>query len=158
VTATAPGPHRLLFVCTANIARSPMAEALASRYARERGWGVEVASAGTHAIAGNPAAPNSVKAVRELGCDLSGHVSRPVDDALVSWADRVLVMELRHARHLRAAYPVAEDKVLLLANFGGMVEIDDPFGRWIFAFRRCRDELRTCVEAFMDRLPYRPPL
>jgi hypothetical protein len=39
-----------------------------------------------------------------------------------------------------------------------MVEIDDPFGRWIFAFRRCRDEIRRCVEAFMDRLPYRPPL
>ncbi len=149
-------PHRLLFVCTANICRSPMAEALADRYARERRWAVEVASAGTHALPGNPAAPNAVKAVRDVGCDLRAHASRPIDEELVAWADRILVMEMRHARTIRERFPVADDKVLLLGTFGGVVEIDDPYGRWIFAFRRSRDEIRHCVESFMDRLPARP--
>lgn len=149
-------PHRLLFVCTANIARSPMADALARRYADERRWRVEVQSAGTHAIPGQPAAPNSVKAVRELGFDLSAHRSQRMSDELVAWADRILVMEMRHAQDVRERFPAADEKVQLLGTFGGLVEISDPYGSWIFTFRRRRDEIRTCVEAFMDRLPPRP--
>ena len=52
--------------------------------------------------------------------------------------------------------PLADGKVQLLGTFGGLVEIDDPYGRWIFAFRRSRDEIRRCVERFVDTLPPRP--
>lgn len=149
-------PHHLLFVCTANIARSPMAEALARRYAQERGWAVEVQSAGTHAVPGEPAAPNSVKACRELGASCADHKSQPVDTALVDWADRILVMEMRHAASIRERFPAADEKIQLLGTFGGLVEIGDPYGSWIFTYRRRRDEIRACVEAFMDRLPPRP--
>ena len=149
-------PHRLLFVCTANICRSAMADALARRYAEERGWRVEVRSAGTHARAGDAAAPNAVKAVREVGGALADHASQPVSEELVAWADRILVMEMRHASHIREQFPDADEKVQLLGTFGGLVEIDDPYGSWIFTYRRRRDEIRTCVEAFMDRLPPRP--
>jgi protein-tyrosine phosphatase len=151
----AASPHRLLFVCTANICRSPMAEALASLLARQRGISVEVASAGTHALEGQPAAPNTVKVVRELGGDLERHVSRPMDDALVAWADRILVMEMRHARTLRERFPASDEKVQLLGTFGGLVEIDDPYGRWIFAFRSTRKDLERCIGAFLERLPTR---
>jgi protein-tyrosine-phosphatase len=149
-------PHRLLFVCTANICRSPMADALARRYAEERGWAVEVQSAGTHALEGQPAAANAVKAVREVGGDLSAHRSQPMSDDLVAWADRILVMEMRHAADIRGRFPASDEKVQLLGTFGGLVEIGDPYGSWIFTYRRRRDEIRACVEAFMDRLPARP--
>jgi protein-tyrosine-phosphatase len=155
-TAPVRAPHRLLFVCTANICRSPMADALARRYAEERGWSVEVLSAGTHAVAGEPAAPNAVKAVREVGGDLASHQSRPMDQELVDWADRILVMEMRHAADVRERFPSSDEKVQLLGTFGGIVEIADPYGSWIFTYRRRRDEIRRCVEAFMDRLPPRP--
>jgi protein-tyrosine-phosphatase len=151
-----PDPHRLLFVCTANICRSPMADALARRYAEERGWAVEVKSAGTHAIAGEPAAPNAVKAVREVGGSLADHRSQPMDSALVDWAERILVMEMRHAADIRGRFPASDEKVQLLGTFGGLVEIGDPYGSWIFTYRRRRDEIRNCVESFMDRLPPRP--
>lgn len=133
-----------------------MADALARRYAEERGWRVEVQSAGTHAMTGEPAAPNSVKAVREVGGDLSEHRSQPVTDALVAWADRILVMEMRHAQDVRERFPASDEKVQLLGTFGGLVEISDPYGSWIFTYRRRRDEIRACVEACMDRLPPRP--
>lgn len=149
-------PHRLLFVCTANICRSPMAEELARLYAEERRWNVEVRSAGTHAIEGNPAAPNAIKAIKDVGGDLSGHRSQPMSLELVEWADRILVMEMRHAATIRDLYPESDEKVQLLGTFGGMMEIDDPYGRWIFAFRRSRNEIRQCVETFMDRLPPNP--
>jgi protein-tyrosine-phosphatase len=153
---SATEPHRLLFVCTANICRSPIAEQLAMVYAAQRRWNLEARSAGTHALAGHPAAPNSVKVVADVGGDLSLHASQPLTEALVTWADRILVMEMRHAQHVREAFPSADGKVQLLGTFGGLVEIDDPYGRWIFAFRRSRDEIRRCVERFVDTLPPRP--
>jgi protein-tyrosine-phosphatase len=149
-------PHRILFVCTANICRSPMAEAIAVLYAEDRGWNVEVQSAGTRAVEGVEAAPNAIKAIREVNGDLSTHRSQPMSDELVAWADRILVMEMRHASDIRASFPKADEKIQLLGTFGGMVEIDDPYGSWIFRFRRSRDEIRRCVEAFMDRLPPNP--
>lgn len=133
-----------------------MAHALAVRYAEERGWQVEVRSAGTRALPDQPAAPNAVKAVREVGGDLAEHQSQPMSDELVAWADRILVMEMRHAADIRERFPQADDKVQLLGTFGGLVEIDDPYGSWIFTYRRRRDEIRRCVESFMDRLPPRP--
>lgn len=133
-----------------------MADALARRYAEERGWWVEVRSAGTHALHDQPAAPNAVKAVREVGANLSDHRSQPMSDDLVAWADRILVMEMRHAASIRERFPEADEKVQLLGTFGGLVEISDPYGSWIFTYRRRRDEIRRCVEHFMDRLPPRP--
>lgn len=148
-------PHRLLFVCTANICRSPMAEALALMYAEDRNWWVEAKSAGTAAMTGQPAAPNSQKAIREVGGNLDAHQSQPVTDELVAWADRILVMELRHAQHVRENHPAADEKVQLLGTFGGIMEIGDPYGSWIFKYRSSRDEIRKCVENMLDRMPPR---
>ncbi len=149
-------PHRLLFVCTANICRSPMAEELAGLYAAERGWAVEVRSAGTHAHEGEPAAPNSIKAIRDVGGDLNGHRSQPVSEELVAWADRILVMEMRHAQFVRENFPASDEKIQMLGTFGGLMEVADPYGSWIFRYRSSRDDIRRCVEALLDRMPPRP--
>lgn len=133
-----------------------MAEGLARRYADERGWSVDARSAGTHAIPGQPAAPNTVKVVKEVGGDVATHQSQPMTDDLVAWADRILVMEMRHAQSIRERFPASDEKIQLLGTFGGLVEIDDPYGSWIFTYRRRRDEIRRCVETFLDRLPPRP--
>ncbi len=148
-------PYRLLFVCTANICRSPIAEGLARLYADSRGRAVEALSAGTHAIDGQPAAANSVRVVKELGGDIAAHRSQLITDALVDWADRILVMEMRHAATVRERHSGADAKIQLLGTFGGLVEIADPYGSWIFTYRRRRDEIRSCVETFIDRLPPR---
>ncbi|GDX79148.1 protein-tyrosine-phosphatase [Deltaproteobacteria bacterium] len=148
-------PHRLLFVCTANICRSPMAEELARIYAEERGWLVEVKSAGTHAREGDEAAPNSKKAMAELGGDLSAHRSQAVSSELVAWADRILVMEIRHAQSIRDEFPEADQKIQMLGPFGGIMEIGDPYGSWIFKYRASRNEIQRCVEGLIDRLPPR---
>ncbi|MSQ00746.1 MAG: hypothetical protein EXR71_02510 [Myxococcales bacterium] len=152
---SAPAPHRLLFVCTANICRSPMAEELARLYAVQRGWWVEARSAGTHARTGDDAAPNSQRAIKDLGGDLTQHKSQPMSAELVAWADRILVMELRHAQLIRAEFPAADSKVQLLGTFGGMMELGDPYGSWIFKYRSSRDDIRRSVEGLLDRMPPR---
>jgi protein-tyrosine-phosphatase len=148
--------HRLLFVCTANICRSPMAEALALLAAEQRHWNIEARSCGVEALTGQPAAPNSVRAIREVGGDLSGHVAQPMSDELAVWAHRILVMEIRHSSAIRARFPMADEKIQLLGHFGGVMEVGDPYGSWIFTYRRSRDLIRKCVDGLLDSMAPRP--
>lgn len=149
-------PYHILFICTGNLCRSPMAEGLARDYAARRAWAVECASAGIMGLTGRPAEPNAIRVMNEVGIDISGHRARGVDPSLVSWADYILGMELRHTSEIRNRFPEAEHKTMLLGSFGGTFEIVDPIGGWRWRFRRTRDELRTCVESFLDQLPPRP--
>lgn len=143
----------LLMVCTANMCRSPMAEGLARDYAARRGRDIEVRSAAVEAFSGHPAHRHSIWAMEEIGVDIRGHVGQQVTEELMAWADHVLVMELRHASALRDRFGDYADKVVLIGPFGGLMEIADPLGFWKSPYRTCRDQLRRCVENFIDQLP-----
>jgi protein-tyrosine phosphatase len=99
VTAPSPvdRPFRVLLVCTANICRSPMAEAFLRDAFAARGLSATIASAG-FLEAGLPASDNTVKVMAERGFDLRAHRSRVVTPALARNADLILTMERRHAR------------------------------------------------------------
>lgn len=124
-------------------------------YAEDRGWLVEARSAGTDARDGDEAAANSRKAIAELGGNLTNHRSQAVTEELVAWADRILVMEIRHASAIREQFRASDEKVLMLGTFGGIMEIGDPYGSWIFKYRSSRNEIRRCVEVLLDRMPPR---
>lgn len=144
---------RVLFVCSGNICRSPMAEGLLRSYAEARQRGVEVQSAGTLGIRNAPADPYAVAVCAEIGVDLGAHRSQALTQELVSWADYILVMEYAHAAAVRGMNPDLGEKVLLLGGFGRAMEIADPIGGWKFQFRWSRDEIKVAVEMFLDRLP-----
>ncbi len=131
-----------------------MAAGLAVSYALQRGWPIEVRSGGILGLMDKPADPLAVKVMNEIGMDIQDHRSGGVD-GLVEWADYILVMELGHAIRIRERFADTGDKVLMLGNFGGVMEIRDPIGGWRWKFRRCRDEIQRCVKGFMDQLP--PP-
>src|SRR5690606_21448064 len=85
--------YNVLFVCTGNTCRSPLAEAIARAALEARGWThVRVDSAGTAAAWDLPASENAAAVAAEHGLDLSGHRSQPVTPELVRWADLILVM------------------------------------------------------------------
>jgi len=132
-----------------------MAEVLAADYAARRGRDFEVQSAGTLGIEDAPADPNAVAVCAELGLDLSGHRSQGMSRELVEWADYVLVMQFHHAATLRDRFPEIGDKLLMLGTLGGTLEIEDPLGGYKLRFRHSRDQIRRCVEVFIDRLPPR---
>ncbi len=145
-------PHRLLFLCTANICRSPMAEGWARALAAARGLPVDVRSGGTMGLIGRPADPLAVRVMGEVGVDLSAHRSAGVDAAVMAWADQVFVMELRHQLFLAEHFPAEAHKALQLGSLGGAMEVPDPVGGWRWRFRRSRDLLRRCVEGLLPHL------
>lgn len=146
---------RVLFVCTGNTCRSPMAEALLRCRARERGWQVEVRSAGLAAIPGLPASEHAREVLKRRGADLGDHRSRPLDRADLEWAELVLTMTAQHKRMVVLQFPRTADKVFTLTEYvnrgDGARDIADPFGGDLEAYARCADEIDAAVSALVVR-------
>lgn len=143
--------RRLLLLCAGNLCRSPLAETLLRDRLVLKGRDIEVTSAGLVAMAGEPADEMMCLVAAGHGLDLSRHRSRPLDPALLRWADLVLVMEDEQRRLLSARAPAAGGKVALLGRWTGG-EIPDPFGLGREAAEAAYDRIEAGVEAWLLRL------
>jgi protein-tyrosine phosphatase len=150
-----PPSYKLFFVCTANICRSPIAEGLAASVGLYHNLTFHARSGGTMGIIGKSPAPNSIKTMRKIGFDISTQKSAGITKQDMEWADYILVMAPKHAKKLRIAFPNHEDKILILANFGGMIQIDDPIGKWIFSFHSCRKSIHKSLRGFTKQIAMR---
>lgn len=146
---------QILFVCTGNICRSPLAEALLRRALMERGVSdVGVESAGTGAWDGAPASEGAYLIGLERGLDLSSHRARLLTREIVEDAHLIFTM----ARHHRARVHElgGEGRVFVLGEYAGRTgeeaEVGDPFGGDLEVYRDTCAELETLIAAVADRL------
>ncbi len=149
----------LLFVCTGNTCRSPMAEVLMRKKMAERlgclpdeleDRGTVVASAGIAALAGGRPSAEAEQIVAERGLDMSDHVSQPLTDRLVRYADLILTMTRGHREAIIAQWPDASSRVSLLCSCGS--DVADPIGGSAELYRRCAEQIEQELDAWIEKL------
>src|SRR5947208_14418223 len=143
----------VLFVCTGNVCRSPMAEGIFRHAVQGRG-DFRVLSAGLGAVDGHAPSPYAVQAVRELGIDISGQRSRMLSPELVHQADFIFGMTHSHIDTVMLLYPHAAEKTFLLREFDETLDlfekdISDPIGGSYDIYLNCRDQIEQGIASLL---------
>ena len=151
--------YHILFVCSGNACRSPMAEGLLKkRLYPEYGKKVTVSSAGTLGLNGNPATPNAITVAKEKGVDISKHLSKSISEKILSEADLILVMADHHTEYINTHHPEFIDKVFLLTEFGkpddptAKKSIDDPIGEGLSFYRKIINQIDNEINRILPEL------
>ena len=137
----------LLFVCTGNSCRSPMAEAILKQIASEKNIdGLHIHSAGTHPPVGHPPTAFTIHVMSEHSINIKKHKARLISSKMLDESNLILVMEEAHLDYIRELMPAAASKSYLLSSFGERgcgEEIPDPIGRNLDFYREVRNILES---------------
>ena len=145
---------RVLFVCTGNTCRSPLAEGYFRRLTRNAGISdaIEVASAGTSAMEGAPPSPQAVAAAESAGFDISSLRSAPLTPEEIERADLIVPMTVSHEAVVLSIAPGAAGKTRRLGEFADGGDIGDPFGGSLAVYQACFDGMRPALERLFDKV------
>jgi protein-tyrosine phosphatase len=166
---------KIVFVCTGNICRSPMGEAMLRHELAARGCdGIEVSSCGTWGVAGLPATPHAVTTLGTRGIDLAAHRARALDAAEIEEADLVIAMTSVHVREIAQMVPAALPRVRLAKELAELdlrpgaglpalleatrpaarrsLDVDDPMGLLPRSYERAAREIEAGVKVLADAL------
>lgn len=151
--------HTLLFVCTGNTCRSPMAEAIFRKLLAERlecapeelvARGFRVMSAGLSAAPQLPASPEAAQMMSNWNLSLKEHRSQPVTTALLAQADTIITMTEHHRSMILDYDMTLRDRVRTLASSG--VDVSDPFGGSLQEYEECALQITRYVEEIIDEI------
>ena len=144
---------KIVFICTGNTCRSPMAAALASSIFAKAGLAIEVTSAGVSAWANQPASRHAISVMTDKGLCLAAHKAALVSEALFDGAVLALTMTSTHKVILLSDYPNAKDKIFTLGEYVGKnTDISDPFGGSLEDYRACAEQIEKLLMLVLKKL------
>ena len=144
----------ILFVCTGNTCRSPMAQTLLEEMAKEKGMDIKVKSAGVFALDGQRASNVAIEALKPEGIDLRSHRANIIHRGLLEEADLILTMGVSHKVALLSKFDFIDDKVYTLKEYayGTEEDIDDPFGGDIHVYNKAKEEIKKALKKIIEQL------
>ncbi len=140
---------KVVFICSGNICRSPMAQYAWTAAARQAGVPTLAVSMGTLGLEGRSASRDTIEVMRQVGIDVSGHRSQAISFGILERADRIYVMALEHERHLLARRPDLAGRIRLLGRVDDPArpDIEDPIGQPVDVYLGVRDRILRCIAA-----------
>jgi protein-tyrosine phosphatase len=142
--------RKIITICTGNICRSPMTEAVLHRALE--GSGIEVCSAGIAALIGYPADPLSRAVMLDNGQDISAHRARQATQSLLTSMDLILAHDSSHIEWIRACYPQLSGRTYRLGHWRGNADVADPVNQPKAAFEQAYAEIGLYSGDWLKRI------
>lgn len=143
----------IIFVCTGNTCRSPMAERICQGLGARKNMDIKINSRGILVFNPEPAHPYANEAVKKYGFNLEGHISRQFEIKDIQDNTIILTMTKRHKEHIINNYPDFKEQVHLISEFAGRTgDIIDPYGKMQRDYDFCAKQLYEIIENILEKL------
>ena len=151
---------KIMFICTGNICRSAMAEAMLKKMLKDRNIeNIEVCSSGIYADTGDIPTQIAIDVMREnYGIDLSSHRATNIKESQIEKMNLILCATLSHKMAVVQFYPELKDKVFTMKEYAGLTfegmnfDISDPWGYDKKVYENCAKEIQQCLETIIEKI------
>lgn len=143
---------KIMFICTGNICRSAMAEAIMKKEVKEKNKNVEVFSAGIYAETGDYSTYNAIETMKYYDIDLSKHRATNIRDSKIKEMDIILCATMSHKQNIIYIYPELKEKVFTMKEYANIdnnkqdMDIKDPWGYDLRTYELCAQEIKQCID------------
>lgn len=142
----------IVFVCTGNTCRSPMAEGFLKASAHKKDKKINVCSRGLSVVTNSNVSKNSVDALKEYNIDISSHEPKQISLSDIENADLIITMTSQHAMYLKNISPNHQSKITSLADYTLTNDISDPYGCVFDVYKECAKEIKNAVSILLNKI------